>query len=138
MKDPRAGDVDRRLEVLLEKARGKVRAPRGFANRVMDAVYKEALSGAPRRPGVQAQQPWRDPASSRLYRRIGWSLMVTAAVLAVSLLVPHGAYPTLVGAGSAEAALGAGPSAVVQQALSGAGEAVQGALGEKQIGRSSE
>ena len=64
--------------------------------------------------------------------------MVTAAVLAVSLLVPHGAYPTLVGAGTDEAALGAGPSAVVQQALSGAGEAVQGALGEKQIGRSSE
>jgi len=64
--------------------------------------------------------------------------MVTAVVLAVSLLFPHGAYTTLVGGGTSEAALGAGPSAVVQQALSGAGQAVQGALGQKQIGRSNE
>ena len=64
--------------------------------------------------------------------------MLTAAVLAVSLLIPNGAYSTLISAGRAEAALGHGPSAMVQDALTGAGEAVQGALGEKQIGRSNE
>lgn len=132
----RRRNVDQRLEAILERTRDNVRAPRGFAARVMDAVYKEALAGTSHH--APSREPGREPASSRLYRRVGWSLMVTAAVLAVSLLVPHGAYPTLVGAGSGEAALGAGPSAVVRHALSGAGQAVQGALGEKQIGGSNE
>ena len=113
------------MERLLEGTRGTVRAPRGFAHRVMDVVYKESLA-AGRRPAPRR-------TASRLYRRLAWSFMLTAAVLAVSLLIPNGAYPTLVSTGRAEAGLGHGPSAMVQHALTGAGEAVQGALGEKQI-----
>ncbi len=74
------------------------------------------------------------PSASRLYGRLGWSFMVTAVVLAASLLIPHGAYPALIGSAGGEATLGAAPSAAVQGALEGAGNAVQSALGEKQIG----
>ncbi len=70
---------------------------------------------------------------ARTYKRIGLSFVLTAAVLAASLLVPHGAYPMLLG-GSGEPALGAGPSHTVQNVLLGAGRAVQGALGESHIG----
>ncbi len=88
--------------------------------------------------GAAEPRAWPRRAASRLYRRLGWSFMLTAAVLALSLLIPHGAYPTLIRAGEAEAALGAGPSAAVRNALAGAGETVQGALGENQIGGSNE
>jgi hypothetical protein len=72
-----------------------------------------------------------------MYCRLGLSFMLTAAVLAASLLVPHGAYSMLIGGGS-DAALGAGPSAAVQNVLAGAGHTVQGALGEQQIGGNQE
>jgi hypothetical protein len=126
VKHPRPSHADRRLEALLERTRETVRAPRGFSYRVMDVVYKESLVG--RSQPAEAAAPRAGPGLlvSRLYRRLGWSFMVTAAVLAVSLLIPHGAYPTLVRSGGAEA--------IVQNALVSAGEAVQGALGEKQIG----
>jgi hypothetical protein len=68
-----------------------------------------------------------------MYRRIGLSFMLTAAVLAASLLVPHGAYMMLIG-GGVEAAFGNGPSEAVQNALLDAGNVVQGALGESHIG----
>ncbi len=138
MRDSRSGNADKRLDELLERTRDKVRAPRGFAHRVMEVVYKEALAGAPGRPEQSRPTAWQGPAAARLYRRVALSLMITAAVLAVSLVIPHGAYPTLIGAASGDAAIGAGPSEAVQSALSGAGHTVQGALGEKQIGGSSE
>ncbi|HTO22555.1 MAG TPA: hypothetical protein VMQ10_08715 [Spirochaetia bacterium] len=109
----------------LLRASAPVRAPRGFSQRVMEAVYREALAGAPAaRPAVRA---------ARLYRRLALSFMITAGVLTVSLLLPHGAYPTLIGAAAGKA-LGTGPSVAVQTALSGASDAVQGALGERVIG----
>jgi len=118
------------LQERLEQAAGPVRAPRGFSQRVMNAVYREALAGVP------AGEPSAVPAPgrvSRLYRRLALSFMLTAAVLLVSLLVPQGAYPTLIGS-SAGTALGAGPSTAVRSALVGAADAVQGALGERLIG----
>lgn len=118
------------LRERLEQAGGQVRAPRGFSQRVMNAVYREALAGVPAREPAAAASPSR---VSRLYRRLALSFMLTGAVLAVSLLVPRGAYPTLIGAG-AGTALGAGPSTAVQSALVGAADAVQGALGERLIG----
>ncbi len=122
MKEP----GDKWLEKYLEGARVEVRAPHGFTQRVMEAVHRESLAIRTTRPTV-----------SRMYRSLGLSFMLAAAVLAASLLVPHGAYPTLIGSG-ADAALGAGPSATVQNALLGAGRAVQGALGEAHIGGNQE
>jgi hypothetical protein len=134
MNDPRGNRADPWLEALLERTRVTVRAPRGFASRVMDVAYKESLAGAPLSTEGAGSLARPRLSVSGLYRRLGWSFMLTAAVLAGSLLLPHAAYPTLIKAAAAEAALGAGPSAAVQGAIAGAGEIVQGALGEKQIG----
>ncbi|MGA2379915.1 MAG: hypothetical protein ABSG85_11475 [Spirochaetia bacterium] len=150
MRKPRTGHGqgawdDQRLETYLDGVRENARAPHGFAQRVMNAVYRESLAA---RPLPAAALPGRaaapgttfghtvsrsHPTASRMYRRIGLSFLLTAAVLAASLLVPHGAYPMLIGSG-VEAVLGAGPSEAVQNALLGAGHAVQGALGESHIG----
>jgi hypothetical protein len=156
MRIPRAGNGtgaqgDQWLETYLDGTREDVRAPHGFAQRVMDAVYREALAGRSLPAGIvpsgiAARRGIRElagsmaarPTVSRMYRRLGVSFMLTAAVLAVSLLIPHGGYPTLIRSGSANEALGAGPSAAVQSALIGAGHAVQGALGEQQIGGNQE
>jgi hypothetical protein len=117
---------DHQLEKYLGVATDAVRAPHGFTQRVMEAVYRESLAVPTSRLTV-----------SRMYRRLGLSFMLTAAVLAASLLVPHGAYPTLISSG-ADAALGVGSAATVQNALLGAGHAVQGALGEAHIGGNQE
>jgi hypothetical protein len=104
----------------------------------MEAVYRESLVG---RHGTDAEKRHAHTVpvvsrldASRVYRRLGISFMLTAAVLAMSLLIPRGAYTTLINSGAEGAALGAVPSAAVQGALSGAGQAVLGALGERQIG----
>jgi len=147
VKNPRAqhgstAQADQWLEKHLESARDEVRAPYGFAHKVMDAVYRESLAErslatqAASRGKLRAQAVRASPRPtvSRMYRRLGLSFVLTAAVLTVSLLIPHGAYPMLINSGGADTALGAGPSAAVQNALSGAAQAVQGALGEQQIG----
>jgi hypothetical protein len=138
MRVPRAGDGpgtpgDRWLEAYLDGARENVRAPHGFTQKVMDAVYREALAGHT----FPEESVVSRPTVSRMYRRLGVSFMLTAAVLAVSLLIPHGGYPTLIRSGLNDS-LGDGPSAAVQSALIGAGHAVQGALGEQQIGGNQE
>jgi hypothetical protein len=132
------------LEELLEASRGAVRAPHGFARKVMDAVYRESLVGRTAVPSASARTTLLSdavrasrPMVGRMYRRLGLSFMLTAAVLAASLLVPHGAYTLLIGSGT-DAALGPGPSAAVQNALVGAGHAVRGALGEQLIGGNQE
>jgi hypothetical protein len=131
---------DQWLEDFLQGAREEVRAPHGFARKVMDAVYRESLAArpdpgrtAPRRSSLAESVRAYRPTVARMYRTLGFAFMLTAAVLAASLLVPHGAYSMLIG-GGADAALGAGPSAVVQRTLAGAGHAVQSALGEQLIG----
>ena len=111
-----------------------VRAPRGFAAQVMDAVYREALvggrAGEARQAGAAREAPaagGRSPAP--MYRRLGLSFLLTAGVLAASLLVPRVAYPSLAGKG--EAGLSHGSSVVVQSALDGAETAVRGILREQ-------
>ena len=118
---------DQWLQARLERVSATVRAPRGFADRVMREVYREALSPRP-------AQTVTSPTARRLYRRVALSFMLTAVVLAGSLLVPRGAYPTLIAPGESGAALGSGTSAAVQSALAGAAMTVQGALGERLIG----
>ena len=123
------------LERQLQRAAPPIRAPQGFSQRVMNAVYREALAGkssAATQAGPVAAAP-PSARAARLYRRLALSFMITAAVLTLSLLLPHGGYTALIGA-SAGKALGAGPTVAVQSALSGASDAVQGALGERVIG----
>jgi hypothetical protein len=120
---------ERWLQARLERITADVRAPRGFTDRVMSAVYREALS-------PQAAETTASPTVLRLYRRIGLSFMLTAAVLAGSLLVPKAAYPTLIAPAESGAALGSGTTTAVQGALAGAAMTVQGALGERLIGGS--
>jgi anti-sigma factor RsiW len=105
-----------------------VHAPRGFAAKVMEGVYRQALAGQP------AEEP-RVPARTvnRMYRRLAFSFMITAGVLTASLVIPRVAYPTLIARGS-EA--GIGGSAAVQSVLAGADKTVRGILGEQQVGGS--
>jgi len=113
------------------------RAPTGFAARVMDAVYREALAGGPRPSAweVWETRPARLPAQ-RIYRRMGLSLVLTAGVLAASLFVPHAAYTGLLASGSAAAGLSREGSAAVQSALNGADSVVRGILREQANGGS--
>jgi hypothetical protein len=115
------------LQARLDGIAADVRAPRGFTDRVMSVVYREALS--PR--AAEAVTP---TTVLRLYRRIALSFMLTAVVLAGSLLIPKGAYPTLIVPAESGAALGSVTSAAVRGVLAGAATTVQGALGERLIG----
>lgn len=135
MKRPLDPVSEQWLQERLEQAAPPVRAPRGFSQRVMNEVYREAWAAreAPVKRAGSAAEAGASARASRLYRRLALSFMITAAVLMVSLLVPRGAYSGLIGAGAGKA-LGAGPSAAVQTALTGAADAVQGALGERVIG----
>jgi len=107
-----------------------IRAPRGFSARVMDAVYREALTGAPF--GPRAGEPIRAVGAGRMYRRLGLSFLLTAGVLAASLLIPRVAYPSL-----AESGLSQGKGVVVRSALDGADTAVRGILREQGNGGNS-
>ena len=111
------------------------RAPAGFAARVMDAVYQEALRQSRRTSAA-------GPQSRRIYRRLGLSFLLTAGVLAVSLFVPHAAYNGLFGTGSAAVALSResdisaqrGFGAAVQNVMGGADSVVRGILREQANG----
>jgi anti-sigma factor RsiW len=102
-------------------------APAGFARQVMDAVYAEALRPAPARA-----EEVRRAQAARVYRRLGFSFVVTAGILAVTLAVPRLAYPRLIDAAGAAR----GGDAVVKSVISGAAQSVRGALGESQGGMS--
>jgi anti-sigma factor RsiW len=106
------------LETL--EAAAPARAPRGFTERVMDGVYREALRGAPAKP---------ETAPRRSYRKLGLSFVITAAVLAASLFIPSAAYPGLLRPRGDMAVTEAEPGgAAVKGILAGAGLAVRGAL----------
>ena len=113
-------------------AEPEVRAPHGFAARVMDAVYRQALAGEPRSARAEQSGPARIPAP--VYRRLGFSFLVAAGVLAISLLIPRVSYPTLVGTGNAAAAFADGSAGFVRTALNRADDAIQGILGEQPNG----
>ncbi len=104
------------------------RAPPGFAARVMEAVYREALAGGPRPAVSDSREARAARMPARIYRRLGLSFVLTAGVLAASLFVPRAAYPGLLGTGSAAAGLSRESSAAVRGALNGADSAVRGIL----------
>jgi anti-sigma factor RsiW len=106
----------------------KIFAPDGFLGLVMDGVYRQALA-TPSAPAAAARSG--ASAASRFYRRLGLSLVLTAGVLAMSLLLPRAAYTALVGAGVESSR---GSSITVKGALDGAGSTVRGILGESPRG----
>ena len=115
-----------------------LRAPAGFHDRVMDAVYREALKGSPaeRQPSVEGATAAGSPSSRlRTYRRLGLSFMLSAVVLTVSLVLPQGLYPSLIRPESVAAGLSRGAPSAVKDALDGAGRAVQGTLYKGGISR---
>ena len=114
-----------------------LRAPAGFHERVMDAVYREALKGSPAELPAAEQAAAAGSPSPRLrtYRRLGLSFLLSAAVLTVSLVLPRGLYPSLFRPESVAAGLSRGAPSAVKEALDGAGRAVQGTLYKGGISR---
>jgi anti-sigma factor RsiW len=94
-----------------------VRAPEGFSKRVMNAVYRAALAGTPgpEREQRQARIPLRS------FRRMGFSFVLTAAVITAGLFIPAAAYPRI--AVTEDSAGG-----VVKNMMDGAGRVIHGAL----------
>ena len=112
------------------------RAPPGFASRVMDAVYREALAGSARKGRSENREVLQSRMPARIYRRLGLSFVLTAGVLAVSLFIPRVAYPGLLGTGFRAAAFSRDSSDAVRGALNGADSAVRGILHEQTNGGS--
>jgi anti-sigma factor RsiW len=93
------------------------RAPRGFADRVMDRVYRETL-WKPVAPRVAAAG-----GPSRGYRRLGLCVMLGAAALVACLVLPRAVMPW-----AARSGLAGDGSTLVKSVLDGADGAVRGAL----------
>ena len=74
-------------------------APKGFRRRVMDEVYRLSLADRPPREDAD-----RESRRGKFYRRLAFSFMVSAALLAVSLIVPRMLQPFSAGGLQAEGA----------------------------------
>jgi anti-sigma factor RsiW len=98
---------------LLAADAAAVRAPRGFADRVMDRVYRETLWK--RAGAADGAQRASAGVPARGYRRLGLSVMLAAAALVACLVVPR-------------AGLAGDGSALVKSMLDGADGTVRGAL----------
>ena len=109
-----------------------VRAPAGFARKVMAGVYQQTLQGMPLSASGGPAAEHAATSVARAYRRMGLSFLLTAGVLALSLLVPRIAYPAIVGRQGTQIAQGS--ASVVRGLLSGADHTVRGALGESGTG----
>jgi len=118
-----------RLLVRTLAAEPEPRAPARFEDRVMEAVYREALRGPALGGTASRGQPLGSAGQgSPAFRRLGFSLVVTALLLALSLLVPRGAYPNLVE--SARTEMTGQGGGIVKNTLEAAQRAVQGILRE--------
>ncbi|HUZ18626.1 MAG TPA: hypothetical protein VMV68_09565 [Spirochaetia bacterium] len=98
-------------------------APGTLAERVMNEVYREPIPGAP--PSTRRRR--FDPGAA--YRRVGLSFVITAIVLATSLFIPHGAYPSLVGVERLEQNLAAGQPSAVGRLFQSADQTLEGFVG---------
>lgn len=97
-----------------------VHAPAHLLGTVMDAVYRESLRGV-----VEREAP---EVPTRTYRRMGLSFLLSAAVVAATLLVPAGTLPRVMQPDGVAVALGAEGQSAVRSALAGASALVRGAL----------
>jgi len=107
-----------------------VQAPKGFSGRVMQQVYR-AERVEPRR-----RTPSND--AGRLYRRLGYSFVATAAILSASLLVPRLAYPNLIRPDALAAELAVGRPAAIARIIDDAGTGLRDAIGPTSAGSGEE
>jgi anti-sigma factor RsiW len=98
-------------------------APPALAERVMNEIYREPIPAA----AQSARKRRFDPAAA--YRRAGLSFVITAIVLATSLFIPHGAYPSLVGVQRLEQNLAIGQPAAVGRLFQSADQTLEGFVG---------
>jgi anti-sigma factor RsiW len=114
-----------------------VPAPQGLFQKVMDGVYRQGLAPSPASGTVTGAAGTGAAAggvlAARFYRRLGLSLVLTAGVLGVSLLIPRAASISLAGTGGSTV-ISRQSSIVVKSALDGAGSTVRGILGESPRG----
>ena len=95
-------------------------APDDLESRIMAAIAREAAL----RDSELASD--RRAEVNPLYRRLGLSFVLTAALLAGSLFIPHGAYFSLVGSPAVATYLG--PERGLKETLARAGGVVRGTL----------
>lgn len=104
-------------------ATGRMHAPGSLVSRVMDEVHREGI--------VRRSNADRTGAAAPLYRRLGYSFVVTAALLVASLFVPRLAYPNLLQSGLLATSLGEGRPAAVAQLIQDAGQRFGAAIGRE-------
>ncbi len=121
-------EAARRISASLARS-PRAKAPAGFAARVMDAVHRAALAGAPYAARGEAEKSAGIPPRS--FKRLGYSFLLTAAVFTGGLFIPAAAFPKT--GITKESAAG-----TVRNALEGAGRAVQGALHSMDAPRSAD
>jgi len=107
-----------------------VHAPEGFSGRVMQQVYRAERAEA--QGGTQPNE------AGRLYRRLGYSFVATAAILSASLLVPRLAYPNLIRPDTLAAELAVGRPAAIARIIDDAGTGLREAIGPTSAGSGEE
>jgi anti-sigma factor RsiW len=117
----------RRLVGALESG-AVITAPPGFRANVMKEVYRLAMAGYPSRTDAEEKESQR----GRFYRRLGLCFMLSAAILAVSLVIPRLSYPTIFTSKTVAADLSVNGASVVRVTLAGADRVVRGALSAQQ------
>ena len=129
------GECARRLASVrrLAEALGSepaISAPAGFGAKVMREVYRLAMAGYPSRAEAEEKESER----GRFYRRLGLCFMASAAILAMSLVIPRFSYPTIFTGKTVAAELSANGASVVRVTMADAGRVVRGALSGQQAG----
>ncbi len=125
----RLASVRRLAEALASEA--AIAAPPGMREKVMTGVYRLARDGYPSR----AQTEEREVQRGRFYRRLGLCFMVSAAILAMSLIIPRLSYPAIFTGKAVAADLSPGGASVVRTTLADADRVVRAALsGQQAIG----
>jgi len=99
-------------------------APEGLHRRVMDEVYRLAMAGYPHRAGADEKEAQR----GRFYRRLGLCFMLSAAILAVSLVIPRVSYPTIFAGTAVAADLSSNGARIARITLIDADRVVRGTL----------
>ena len=98
----------------------RVQAPEGLLDGVMQAVYRESLRGF-----TALEEP---AAAARTYRRIGWSFVLSAALVTAVLIAPTGMLRAPQWSDGVARVLRADERSVVRNVLAGVDRAVRGAL----------
>ncbi len=99
-------------------------APAGFRRNVMEKVYRLGMAGYPSR----AVETDKEARRGGFYRRLGLCFMLSAAILAVTLVIPRASYPGILASKVVAADLGSDRTSIVRMTLVGADRLVRGTL----------